>query len=547
MPKQILYTGEAREKVKRGVDKLANAVKVTLGPRGRNVVLDRGYGSPTITKDGVTVAKDIELEDKFENVGAELVKEVASKTNDVAGDGTTTATVLAQAIYAEGVKNVTAGANPMLVKRGIERGVEAVVKELTEKISKPVAGAEIEQVASISANDPEIGKKIAEIMRKVGNDGVITVEESQSFGIEGQVVEGLRFDKGYVSPYMITSAERMEAEYHDAQILVTDKKISSIHDILPLLEKVAQAGRKELVIIADDIDGEAMTTLVLNKLRGAFSALAVKAPGFGDRKKEMLKDIAVLTGARVISEEVGLKLEDAGLEDLGHARRVVATKEHTTIVEGAGDAKAIEDRVAAIRKELENADSDFDKEKLRERLAKLSGGVGVLRVGAATETEMKEKKQRVEDAVQATKAAVEEGIVPGGGIALLRAASALDAMDIRAMQADEAVGVTLLKRALEEPLRQIAINAGADGAVVVAEVRKLEGGFGYNAATGAYEDLVKAGVIDPTKVTRYALQNAASIAALLLTTECVVTDIPEKKEASATHDHGMGGGMGMGY
>jgi chaperonin GroEL len=545
MAKQILYTEDAREKIKKGVDKLANAVKVTLGPRGRNVVLDRGYGSPLITKDGVTVAKDIELEDKFENVGADLVKEVASKTNDIAGDGTTTATVLAQAIYAEGVKNLAAGANPMLLKRGIDRGVEAVVKELTEKISKPVSGDAIEQVASISANDAEIGKQIAAIMKKVGKDGVITVEESQSFGIEEVVVEGLRFDKGYVSPYMITNPERMEAEYQDAHILITDRKISSIHDILPLLEKVAQQGRKEIVIVADDVDGEAMTTLVVNKLRGAFSALAVKAPGFGDRKKEMLKDLAVITGGRVISEEVGMKLEDAKLEDLGRARRVIATKEHTTIVEGAGTPEAVADRVALIRKELENTDSEFDKEKLRERLAKLSGGVGVLRVGAATETEMKEKKQRVEDAVQATKAAVEEGIVTGGGVALIRAAAALETLDLRALPADEAVGVSLLKRALEEPLRQIAVNAGADGAVVVAEVRKLSGSSGYNAATGEYCDLAAAGVIDPTKVTRYALQHAASIAGLLLTTECVVTDIPKKEEpAPDMYGHG---GMGMGY
>jgi chaperonin GroEL len=542
MPKQILFTDDARERIRRGVDKLANAVKVTLGPRGRNVVLDRGYGSPIITKDGVTVAKDIELEDKFENIGASLVKEVASKTNDIAGDGTTTATVLAQAIYGEGVKNVAAGANPMLVKRGIERGVEAIVRQLTEKISKPVAGDAIEQVASISANDPEIGKKIAEIMAKVGGDGVITVEESQGFGIEEQVVEGLRFDKGYVSAYMVTNAERMEAEYHDAYLLITDKKISSIQEILPLLEKLAQTGRKELVIIADDLDGEAMTTLVVNKLRGTFNALAVKAPGFGDRKKEMLKDLAVLTGGRLISEETGLKLEDADLADLGRARRVVATKEHTTVVEGAGDEASIKDRVSLLKKELERSESEFDKEKLTERIAKLSGGVGVLRVGAATETEMKEKKQRVEDAVQATKAAVEEGIVPGGGIALLRAAAALDDIDTAKLLADEVVGVKLLRRALEAPLRQIAENGGADGSVVVAEVMKLKGSHGYNAATGEYEDLVKAGVIDPTKVTRSALQHAASIAALLLTTECVVTDLPEKKDP----DHGHGGGMGMG-
>jgi len=457
--------------------------------------------------------------------------------------------VLAQAIYAEGVKNVAAGANSMLVKRGIDRGVEAVVKELTEKISKPVAGDEIEQVASISANDPEIGQKIAAIMKKVGNDGVITVEESQGFGIEEQVVEGMRFDKGYVSAYMVTSPERMEAEYSDAHILITDKKISSIQEVLPLLEKVAQTGRKEIVIIADDIDGEAMTTLVVNKLRGTFNALAVKAPGFGDRKKEVLKDIAVLTGGKVISDEVGLKLEDAALEDLGRARRVVSTKEATTIVEGAGEAAAIEERVAFIRGELERSESDFDKEKLRERLAKLTGGVGVLRVGAATETEMKEKKARVEDAVQATKAAVEEGIVTGGGVALIRASAALDQIDVAAMNSDEAVGVKMLRRALEEPLRQIAFNAGADGPVIIAEVKKLEGSHGYNAATGEYVDLAQAGVIDPTKVTRSALQHAASIASLLLTTECVVTDIPEPKDdkSAGMGAPGMGGGMGMGF
>ncbi len=542
MAKQILFTEQAREKIKKGVDKLANAVKVTLGPKGRNVVLDKGYGSPTVTKDGVTVAKEIELEDKFENVGAELVKEVASKTNDVAGDGTTTATVLAQAIYAEGSKMVAAGANPMTLKKGIERAVEAVVKELKERNSKAISGNEIEQVASISANDPEIGKLIASAMKDVGENGVITVEESQTFGIEKEVVEGMRFDKGYVSAYMITNADRMEAEYSDAHILVTDKKISSIQDILPLLEKVAQTGRKEIVIIAEDVDGEALPTLVLNKIRGTFNALAIKAPGFGDRRKEMLKDIATLTGARVITEELGLKLEDAKIEDLGRARKVVATKENTTIVDGAGDKKAIADRVAQIKKELESADSDFDKEKLQERLAKLGGGIGVIKVGAATETEMKEVKQRIEDAIAATKAAVEEGIVPGGGVALIRASKALDDVRADAMPHDEYSGTQLVKRALEEPLRQIAANAGQDGSVVVAEVKKKEGGHGYNAAEDKYEDMVKAGIIDPTKVTRSALQNAASIASLLLTTECVVTDIPEKKEAPAGgHGHGMGG------
>jgi chaperonin GroEL len=542
MAKQILFTEQARDRIKKGVDKLANAVKVTLGPKGRNVVLDKGYGSPTVTKDGVTVAKEIELEDKFENVGAELVKEVASKTNDVAGDGTTTATVLAQAVYAEGAKMVAAGANPMTLKKGIERAVETVVKELAEKISKPISGDEVRQVASISANDPEIGKIIAEALKKVGENGVITVEESQSFGIDTEVVDGMRFDKGYVSAYMITNADRMEAEYQDVHILVTEKKISSIQEILPLLEKVAQTGRKEIVIIADDIEGEALTTLVVNKLRGTFNALAVKAPGFGDRRKEMLKDIAVLTGGRVISDEVGLKLEEAHIEDLGRARKVVSTKEHTTIVDGAGDDKAIKDRIAVIKRELEATESDFDREKFQERLAKLAGGIGVIKVGAATETEMKEKKQRIEDAIAATKAAVEEGIVPGGGVALLRASKALDHLKPESMGHDEYSGVMLVKRALEEPLRQIAANAGADGAVIVAEVKKHDGAHGYNAATDKYEDMVKAGIIDPTKVTRSALQNAASIASLLLTTEAVVTDLPKKEEAApAGHGHG---GMG---
>lgn len=534
MAKQILFDEHARHSLKRGVDILANAVKVTLGPKGRNVVLDKGYGSPTITKDGVTVAKEVELENKFENVGAELVKEVASKTNDVAGDGTTTATVLAQAIVAEGIKNVTAGTNPLAIRRGIEKGVEAVVKELKEKISKPVSGAAIEQVAAISANDPEIGKVIAKAMGEVGDGGVITVEESQSFGIQVEVVKGMRIDKGYVSPYMITNAERMEAEYSDVSILVTDKKLSSIQDLLPILEKVAQTGKKEIVIVADDLDGEALATLVVNKLRGTFHSLAVKAPGFGDRRKEMLQDIAVLTGARVISEDVGLKLDNVQILDLGSARRVIATKEFTTFVDGKGDAKKIADRVAQIKKEITMTDSDFDKEKLNERLAKLSGGVGVIKVGAATETEMKEKKHRIEDAVSATKAAVEEGIVPGGGVALIRAARAL--ADVKPL-GDEAVGVAIVRRALEEPLRQIAENAGKDGAVVVEEVKKREGAVGYNAEADRYEDLVAAGIIDPTKVTRFALQNAASIGAMLLTTEAVVTDKPEKKESKS------GGGM----
>ncbi|MBI4281161.1 chaperonin GroEL [Candidatus Uhrbacteria bacterium] len=541
MAKQILFDEHARHALKHGVDKLANAVKVTLGPKGRNVVLDRGFGAPTITKDGVTVAKEIDLPDKFENIGAELVKEVASKTNDVAGDGTTTATLLAQAIIGEGLKNVTAGANPMALRRGIEKGVEAVVAELRGKISKPISGEEIAQVASISANDPEIGKVIAQAMKEVGDDGVITVEESQSFGIQTEVVKGMRFDKGYVSPYMITNAERMEAEYNEPYLLITDRKISSVQDLLPILEKVAQVGKKEIVMIAEDVDGEALATLVVNKLRGTFQSLAVKAPGFGDRRKEMLEDIAVLTGGRVISEDVGLKLESVRLEDLGQARRVVSTKEFTTIIEGKGNPEHIKDRVAQIKKQIGETESEFDREKLTERLAKLAGGVAVIKVGAATEVEMKEKKHRIEDAVSATKAAVEEGIVPGGGVALLRSRGALDHLEI---DGEEMIGVAILRRALEEPMRQIAENGGKDGAVVVEEVKKLAGNVGYNAATDVYEDLVAAGIIDPTKVTRFALQNAASVAAMLLTTEAAVTDLPEKKEEKGGPGHG---GMEMDY
>ncbi|MBI2483880.1 chaperonin GroEL [Candidatus Uhrbacteria bacterium] len=542
MPKQMLFNESARAALKRGVDKLANAVKVTLGPKGRNVVFDKGYGAPTITNDGVTIAKEISLEDKFENVGAELVKEVATKTNDVAGDGTTTATLLAQIMISEGLKNVAAGANPMVIKRGIEKGVEAIVHELREKISKPVAGhEEITQVASISANDEEIGKLIAEAMKEVGNDGVITVEESQVFGVEKEVVEGMQFDKGYVSPYMVTNHDRMESVYNDPYILITDKKVSSIHDILKLLEGLAQMGKKELVIVAEDVDGEALATLVVNKLRGTFNCLAVKAPGFGDRRKEMLRDIAVLTGGKVISEEVGLKLDQATVESLGQARKVVATKDTTTIVGGKGDEAELKGRIAQIRQEIENTDSDFDREKLHERLAKLTGGVAVLKVGAATEVEMKEKKLRIEDALAATKAAVEEGIVPGGGVALLRSVKALDGVDAAG---EEKIGIEILRRALEEPVRQIAANSGTDGSVVVEEVKKRSGAEGYNAAKGVYEDLVAAGIIDPTKVARSALQNAASIASMLLTTEVVVTDKPEEKKAAAG---GPGGGMpGMG-
>ena len=541
MAKQIIFSDEARQKLKNGVDKLANAVGVTLGPKGRNVILDRGFGSPMVTKDGVTVAKEIELEDKFENLGAELVKEVASKTNDVAGDGTTTATVLAQAIVAEGLRNVTAGTSAQVIRRGIEKGTAAMVKELKEKIAKPIQGSEIEQVASISANDTEIGRMIASAMEKVGKDGVITVEESQSLGMEVDVVEGMQFDKGYVSAYMVTNAERMEAAYNDVDILITDRKISSIKDILPLLEKLAQMGKKELMIIAEDVDGEALATLVVNKLRGAFSAVAVKAPAFGDRRKAMLEDIAILTGGKVISEDVGLKLENADGGDLGHARKVVATKETTTIVEGAGTEQAIAERVGQIKKLIEQTESDFDVEKLRERMAKLSGGVGVIKVGAATEVEMKEKKHRVEDAVAATKAAVEEGIVPGGGVALLRAAQVLDDLVV---EPGEEIGIGILKRAVEAPMRLIAENAGVDGAVVVSKVREGSGNYGYNAEPDRYEDMVVSGIIDPAKVTRSALQNAASIASMILTTEVAVTDLPKKEEKEESHGHG-GGGMGM--
>jgi len=543
MPKQILYSEDARQKLLRGVNALANAVKVTLGPKGRNVVLDKGYGAPTITKDGVTVAKDIEVEDKFENAGVELVKEVASKTNDDVGDGTTTATVLAQSIVTEGMKNVTAGANPVALKRGIDKCVEAIVKELKEKIAKPVEESEIADVAAISANDKDIGRKIADAMKEVGKDGVITVEESPTFGMEIETVQGMRFDKGYVSAYMVTNAESMEAEYADAMILITDKKISSIHDILPLLEKVAQSGKKELVIIAEDLDGEALATLVVNKLRGTFNVLAVKAPGFGDRRKEMLADIAVLTGGKVISEEIGRKLDSVELEDLGRAHKVIATKEFTTIVKGQGDEGAIKERVGQIRKQIEDTKSDFDKEKLQERLAKLAGGVAIIKVGAATETEMKEVKHRIEDAVGATKAAVEEGVVAGGGVALIRAVKALENLNL---ENEEKVAVGILRRALEEPMRLIAQNAGVDGSVIVEEVKKHEGNYGYNAATGQYEDLVKAGIIDPAKVTRSALQNAASIAGMFLTTEAVVTDIPKKEDEHA-HGTGMGAGMGGMY
>lgn len=543
MAKQILHNDDARQALVRGVNILADTVKVTLGPKGRNVVLDKGFGAPTITKDGVSVAKEIELEDKFENLGVELVKEVASKTNDVVGDGTTTATVLAQAIIKEGMKNVTAGANPVALNRGLHKAAEAVIEELQKNISKRVESDKIANVASISANDKEIGEKIAAAMKEVGEDGVITVEESQAFGMSIETVKGMRFDKGYVSHYMVTNPDRMEAEYEDPAILITDKKVSSIEEILPLLEKVAQSGKKEFVIIAEDVDGQALTTLVLNKLRGTFNVLALKAPGFGDRRKEMLQDIAILTGGRVITEDLGLKLENANLEDLGHARKIVATKETTTIVEGKGDEAAIKDRVAQIRRLIEQSDSDFDREKLQERVAKLAGGVAVIKVGAATETEMKEVKHRIEDAVGATKAAVEEGVVPGGGVALIRGAKALDKLKLID---EEAVAVNILRLALEVPLRTIAENAGFEGSVVANEVKNGSGNYGFNAATGEYEDMVSAGIIDPTKVTRSALENAISVAGMILTTEAIVTDIPKKED---DHGHGAGmpgmGGMGM--
>jgi len=546
MAKQLLFDEKARRALKRGVDQLADAVKITLGPKGRNVVLDKGFGSPTITNDGVTIAKEIELEDKFENIGAQLMQEVATKTNDIAGDGTTTATILAQAMISEGLKNVASGANPMVIRKGINKAVKSVISEIKNNISKPIAGQEeIAQVAAISADDPEVGKIIAEAMEKVGKDGVITVEESQSFGLEKEVVEGMQFEKGYVSPYMITNPDRMEAEYEDSYILITDKKISSLSDILPLLEKLAASGKKDLVIIAEDVEGEALATFVVNKLRGSFNVLAIKSPGFGDRRKEMLNDIAVLTGGKVVSEEIGLKLENTNIDMLGQARKVIATKDNTTVIEGKGEQASIDARISQIRKELEISDSEFDKEKLQERLAKLAGGVAVIKVGAATEVEMKEKKHRIEDALSATKAAVEEGIVPGGGVALLRAAKILSNVETKSRE--EEIGVNIVKRALEEPVRQIALNAGKDASVIAQEVRKADGNVGYNAALDKFEDLVQAGIIDPTKVTKSALLNAASVAAMLLTTETVVTDLPEKKEDQGGMPAGMGGGMpGMG-
>jgi len=538
--KQLLYDEEARRAVLHGVDKLANAVKVTLGPKGRNVVLDKKWGAPTITKDGVTVAKEIELEDRFENMGAQMVREVASKTSDVAGDGTTTATVLAQAIVREGMKNVTAGANPMALKRGIDKAVEVVIAEI-KKLSKPTKGKkEISQVASISANnDKTIGDLIADAMEKVGKDGVITVEEAKGVETTLEVVEGMQFDRGYISPYFVTDPERMETVIENPLILIHEKKISGMKDLLPILEQIAKMG-KPLLIIAEEVEGEALATLVVNKLRGTLTTCAVKAPGFGDRRKEMLKDIAILTGGEVISEELGIKLENIRLDDLGKCKKVVVDKENTTIIEGAGKDKEIEGRIKQIRTQIEETTSDYDREKLQERLAKLAGGVAVIKVGAPTEIAMKEKKARVEDALNATRAAVEEGIVPGGGVVLLRSISALDRLKV---SGDEKIGADIVRRALEEPIRQIAENAGVDGPIVVQKVREANGAFGFNAESEEYEDLMTAGIIDPTKVTRIALQNAASIAGLMVTTECMVTEIPEKEKTPPMPPHGGGGDM----
>ncbi|MGE4272943.1 MAG: chaperonin GroEL [Desulfitobacterium sp.] len=541
MAKQIIFNEEARHALERGVNALAEAVRITLGPKGRNVVLDKKFGAPLITNDGVTIAREIELEDSFENMGAQLVKEVATKTNDVAGDGTTTATVLAQAIIREGLKNVAAGANPMGIKRGIEQAVESIVNDIKTN-AKPIESKEaIAQVASISAGDNTIGALISDAMEKVGKDGVITVEEAKGMTTELQVVEGMQFDRGYISAYMITDTDKMEAVLNDPFILITDKKIGAIADILPVLEKVVQAGR-QLVIIAEDIEGEALATLVLNKLRGTFTCVAVKAPGFGDRRKAMLEDIAVLTGGTVITEDLGLKLENTTVDMLGRARQVRVTKEETTIVEGTGSQDNIKGRVEALKKQIDETTSDFDREKLQERLAKLAGGVAVIQVGAATEVEMKEKKLRIEDALAATRAAVEEGIVSGGGTALVDAAQALDSLQL---SGDEKTGVAIVRRALEEPLRQIANNAGFEGSIVVEKVRNAGRGVGFNALTEEYEDMIAAGIVDPAKVTRSALQNAASIAAMLLTTECLISDIPSKDNGAAAMA-GMGGMGGMG-
>ena len=546
MPKQIKFDEKARRALLKGMDILSKTVRATIGPRGRNVALDKGFGAPTLTNDGVTIAKEIELKDKFENMGAQLLIEVASKTNDVAGDGTTTAVILAHSIIEEGLKNVAAGANPLAMKRGIDKGVDRIIKELKKIAQKVTTKEEMAQVATISGHDSEIGNIIAETMDKIGKEGVITVEEYQGFGLEKEFTEGMQFDKGFISPYMITNPERMEAEYENPYILITDKKISAVNDILPLLESMAKVGKKELVIICDGLEGEALATLVVNKLRGTFNALAVESPGFGDRKKEMLQDIAILTGGQVVSEELGLKLENVKVEQLGKARRVVSTKDNTTIVEGKGKKSAIEDRIGQIKTEIAKTESDFDKEKLQERLAKLTGGVAVIKVGAASEVEQKEKQHRVEDALAATRAAVEEGIVPGGGVALIRCVSALG--EVKAEGLDEKTAIDILRKALEGPAKQIARNSGKEGSVIVEQIKKLKGNEGYNAEIDKFEDLVKAGIIDPVKVTRSALQNAASVASMFLTTEAVVAELPEEKEKAPAMPPGggmPGGGMGM--
>jgi chaperonin GroEL len=541
MAKQIAYDEEARRALKKGIDALAQAVKITLGPKGRNVVLDKKWGPPSVCSDGVTIAKEIELKDPFENMGAQLIKEAATKTNDIAGDGTTTAVVLAQAMVSAGMKNVTAGANPMALKKGIEKAVGAIVEEL-KKIATPIKGKEqIAQVAGLSAHDDEIGNLIADVMEKVGKDGVITVEESKGIKFETEFVEGMQFDRGYVSAYFITNAERMDATLEDPYILITDKKISAISDILPLLEKLLQIS-KNLVVIAEDVEGEALATLVVNKLRGTLNCLAVKAPGFGDRRKAMLEDIAILTGGQVISEEIGRKLDAATIADMGRARKVVSNKDDTTLVEGKGSDEAIKGRIKQIKAQIDETTSDFDREKLQERLARLAGGVAVIKVGAATEVELKEKKNRVEDALSATRAAVEEGIVPGGGVALLNALPVLDKLKL---EGDEATGVAIVRRALEEPLRQIAINAGKEGSVAVDFVKKAKKGIGYDADKDEYGNMVERGIIDPAKVTRAGLQNAASIAAMVLTTESLITDIPEKEKMPPMPAGGMGGMEGM--
>ncbi|MEV4420220.1 chaperonin GroEL [Patulibacter sp. NPDC049589] len=540
MAKQLKFGTEARAALEAGVDAVANAVKVTLGPKGRYVVLDKKFGAPTITNDGVTIAREIEVEDVFENQGAQLVREVATATNDVAGDGTTTATVLAQAIVKQGLKNVTAGANPLALKRGIEKAVEQIVAAIAAQSVEISGKDEIARVATISSRDAEIGDVIADAIDKVGKDGVVNVEEGQTFGIDLEFTEGMQFDKGYVSPYMVTDQDRMEAVLEDPYVLIANSKIGAVRDVLPVLEQVIQAG-KPILIIAEDVEGEALATLVVNKLRGTFTGVAVKAPGFGDRRKRILEDIAILTGGEVITEDLGLKLENTQINQLGRARRVVVAKDNTTIVDGAGDAEAIKGRISQIKAEVENTDSDFDREKLQERLAKLSGGVAVVKVGAATETELKEKKHRVEDALQATRAALEEGIVPGGGVALLQAGLKVDSSDL---EDDEQTGFKIVLRSLEEPLRQIAFNAGLEGSVVINDVRNAKPGVGLNASTGELEDLVKAGVVDPAKVTRSALQNAASIAKNILTTEAIVADPPEKDGAGGMPDMGGMGGMG---